>query len=446
MESRIHYASTEDGVSIAYTTFGTPGAGGVPLVCLRPPSMSHIQLEMHTPFETDLHEFETMSRERFVVRFDTRGSGLSDRGVEDVSLEARLLDIEAVVAALKLERFAIQANFSMAAPAIAYAARHPEQVTHLALTQPYASGADYWALRRSKGIDLLWQNDWRTFTELFWAVTFDWGRPELSRALAAHMRASITAEDYTKYAGADAATDVTPLLRYVEAPTLICHYPLSGMRDLEESKRIAARIPNSNLALVEEMDQALAALSNFLGDGASREGGRATSYDPSSSIQTILFTDIEDHDGLVERLGDDRSRDVFRAHEQITREALRQHGGHEVKALGDGFMASFSSAAGAIECAAALQRQIAFIGNQLAVNLRVRIGINAGEPIAEDGDLFGNAVIAAARISALAAGGEVLVSNVVRELTAGKGFMFSDRGEAGLRGMDDPVRLWQLHL
>ncbi len=218
------------------------------------------------------------------------------------------------------------------------------------------------------------------------------------------------------------------------------------MTDLEESKRIAARIPNSHLALVEEMDQSLTALSNFLGDGGNREAGRANSYDSSSSIQTILFTDIEDHDGLVQRLGDDRSRDVLRAHEQITREALRQHGGHEVKALGDGFMASFSSAAAAIECSAALQRQIAFIGNQLAVNLRVRIGINAGEPIAEDGDLFGSAVITAARISALAGGGEVLVSNVVRELTAGKGFMFSDRGEAGLRGMDDPVHLWQLHL
>ncbi|MBE0610184.1 MAG: adenylate/guanylate cyclase domain-containing protein, partial [Dehalococcoidia bacterium] len=74
----------------------------------------------------------------------------------------------------------------------------------------------------------------------------------------------------------------------------------------------------------------------------------------------------------------------------------------------------------------------------------VRVGINAGEPIAEDDDLFGTAVIAAARIASMAAGGEILVANVVRELVAGKGFLFSDRGEQALRGLEDPVRLWDL--
>lgn len=446
MESRIHYASTTDGVSIAYSTFGTPGVGGIPLVCLRPPFMSHIQLELNLPFETVDHEFERLSRERLVVRFDTRGSGLSDRGVQDVSLEARVLDLEAVVDALNLKRFALQANFSMAAPAVAYAVRHPERVTHLALTQPYASGAAYWALRRASGMDLLWTKDWKTFTELFFAVAFQWTNPALSRALASHMRSAIAPLDYSLFAEADAVTDVTPVLGQVQAPTLICHYPLTRMTDLQESKRIAAGIPNSNLALVTAMEEGLNALRKFLGDAPAWSRETSGAYHPSTSIQTILFTDIEDHDGLVERLGDDRSRDVLRTHEKLTREALRKHGGHEVKALGDGFMASFSSAAAAIDCAAALQRQIGFVGNQLAVNFRVRVGINAGEPIAEDGDLFGSGVITAARISALAGGGEVLVSNVVRELTAGKGFMFSDRGEAGLRGMDDPVHIWQLHV
>jgi class 3 adenylate cyclase len=196
------------------------------------------------------------------------------------------------------------------------------------------------------------------------------------------------------------------------------------------------------------MGEAIEVLDAFLGDGPAPYHLRQDALPESDStmIRTILFTDIEDHDGLVERLGDERSREVLRAHEQVTREALRRHGGHEVKAMGDGFLASFGSAARALECAAALQGQLAFIGNQLAAPLRVRIGVNAGEPISEGGDLFGSAVIAAARIASNAAGGEVLVSNVVRELTAGKGFLFSDRGEVGLRGLDDPVRLWQLHI
>jgi len=135
---------------------------------------------------------------------------------------------------------------------------------------------------------------------------------------------------------------------------------------------------------------------------------------------------------------------VLRAHERIVREALRAHGGSEVKALGDGFMASFSSATGALECAIAVQRAFAQHNESAGEPIRVRIGLNAGEPIAEEADLFGTAVNLAARIAAQAAGGEILVANVVRELAAGKGFLFADRGEVALRGFEDPVRLYQV--
>ncbi|HNM78597.1 MAG TPA: adenylate/guanylate cyclase domain-containing protein, partial [Tepidiformaceae bacterium] len=111
--------------------------------------------------------------------------------------------------------------------------------------------------------------------------------------------------------------------------------------------------------------------------------------------------------------------------------------------------ASFGSARRALDCAIALQRALheEALGGEmegLPHGLRVRVGINAGEPIAEDDDLFGAAVIAAARIAAMADGGEILVANVVRELVAGKGFLFNDRGEQPLRGLEDPVRVWEL--
>jgi class 3 adenylate cyclase len=135
---------------------------------------------------------------------------------------------------------------------------------------------------------------------------------------------------------------------------------------------------------------------------------------------------------------------VLREHERIVREALRAHGGAEVKALGDGFMASFSSATRALECAIAMQRAFAAHSESAKEPIRVRVGLNAGEPIAEEADLFGTAVNLAARIAARAEGGEILASDVVRQLVAGKGFLFADRGEVALRGFEDPVRLYEM--
>ena len=117
--------------------------------------------------------------------------------------------------------------------------------------------------------------------------------------------------------------------------------------------------------------------------------------------------------------------------------------------MGDGFMASFSSATQALECAITLQKSFADHNTSADEPIKVRVGINAGEPIAEDdpggrADLFGTAVNMAARIAAKAEGGEILASNVVRELVAGKNFLFNDRGETELRGFEDQVRLFEV--
>jgi adenylate cyclase len=126
---------------------------------------------------------------------------------------------------------------------------------------------------------------------------------------------------------------------------------------------------------------------------------------------------------------------------RITREVLKANGGTEVKTLGDGFMASFGSVIKAVDCALALHRAFA---DRDGEPLNVRVGLNAGEPIEEDGDLFGTSVIAASRICSQAAGGEIVVSDVVRQLVAGKGFLFNDRGAVPLKGFEDPVRLYEV--
>ena len=127
------------------------------------------------------------------------------------------------------------------------------------------------------------------------------------------------------------------------------------------------------------------------------------------------------------------------------REALKAHGGAEIKHTGDGIMASFPSASGALECAVAVQQAVAaHVEQHPEAPLSVYIGLNAGEPIAEEEDLFGTAVDLARRICDQARGGEILASDVVRQLAAGKGFLFADRGETALRGFEDPVRLYEV--
>jgi class 3 adenylate cyclase len=135
----------------------------------------------------------------------------------------------------------------------------------------------------------------------------------------------------------------------------------------------------------------------------------------------------------------------LREHEALTREALQSYGGAEVKTMGDSFMATFGSASRALECAIAIQRAFKARNEAGSEPLNVRVGLSAGEPIAEADDLFGSAVIMAARIAGQAKGGEILLANVVRELTAGKGFLFSDRGEVALRGFEDAVHIFELN-
>ena len=166
---------------------------------------------------------------------------------------------------------------------------------------------------------------------------------------------------------------------------------------------------------------------------------------PASSLATILFTDLESSTALRRKLGDGRMQELVRVHNEIVRAALGEHGGREIKHTGDGIMATFAAVSGALDCSIAIQRGVAaHVAEHPDSPLAVYIGLNAGEPIAEDDDLFGTSVDLAARLVDHAEPGQIIVSDVVRQLAAGKDFLFSDLGETELRGFEDPVRLWEL--
>jgi class 3 adenylate cyclase len=163
-----------------------------------------------------------------------------------------------------------------------------------------------------------------------------------------------------------------------------------------------------------------------------------------SGVRTVLFTDLVGHTEMMRRLGDVRGRDVLREHERIVRGEIAKHDGTEIKSDGDGFMISFGSVASAMECAVSIQRAAARRNEGADEPILLRMGMNAGEPIEDAGDLFGESVILAARIGAQADSGEILVPETVRHLLAGKGFTFADRGTFVPKGFDDEVRLFEV--
>ncbi len=182
-------------------------------------------------------------------------------------------------------------------------------------------------------------------------------------------------------------------------------------------------------------------LSQFLGPITEHPPGEAY---VDSAFRAILFTDMEESTRLTQQLGDTRAMDLIRAHDEVVREALRSNSGSKVKHTGDGVMASFKSVVNALRFAVKVQTDVTSMEDRLPHPVRVRIGLAAGEPIAESEDLFGATVNLAARLCARAKPGTILVPQAVRDLAVGKGFVFQRSGRLTLKGFDEPVEAFQL--
>jgi len=449
MEPRIQYATSNDGVRLAYFAIGQ----GEPLVLMPSPPISHLSKAMTVP---PLRSFlEGLGEIGRLVAYDGRGFGLSERKEPEFSIRTQLLDLEAIIAQLRLERFAILAHFDSAPAAIAYSARAPVGLTHLIVWSGYASGAEQSGTAEFEAMIALMDKDWGVFTQFLAHSVMSWSDADDVERFTEFVRASAGPDVYKRAWLASAAFDVSDLLPQVAVPTLVMDR--QGNRSVELSTRLAAAIPEAELCLLEgtgmvewaaDIGPVIQAIGRFL-----EAAGPEQADEPRGTVRTVVFTDLAGSSEMMSRLGDEAGREVLREHERITREVLAAHGGTEVKTMGDGFMASFGSVTKAVECAIALQRvfeeRSADVGAHGRAPLRVRIGLSAGEPIEEEGpdgrsDLFGSTVILAARIAAQAEGGEVLASMAVRELCAGKGFLFADRGDHALRGFEDPVRVFEI--
>jgi len=443
MERVVRFCTAKDGVRIAYSVEGQ----GPPLV------MTPLVFESYLMEGPEYREFSSrLAASCQLIQYDPRNVGSSQRGVEAVDGNSLSLDIEAVVAATGLERVSLFGRAMMSLAAVRFAGKNPEVVDRLLLHAPLNRMEDRMSIDEAKGLIQMCRGNWDMAARIIADMS---SRPEFgdrAMANADWYRRSATGDDIARIMEANMQTDVSQVYGQLTCPVLVIQ-PMSDARwTLEGGQQIASAIEDASFAplpgglhqfALGDREPIVGAILDFLG----AQG--AASSAPQQAFRTILFTDIEGSTALTDRLGDVRARDLLREHERVVREALKAHGGSEVKTLGDGFMASFSSATKALECAIAMQRAFAERNESAGEPIKVRIGLNAGEPIAEDdpggrGDLFGASVNRAARIAAMAQGGEILVANVVRELAEGKGFLFGDRGETALRGFDDPVRLFEV--
>ena len=442
MQPRIQYARTADGANLAFWALGE----GSPLIQMPSIPFSHVQMEWEDP---DWHAwYEAISPGFKLVRYDTRGCGLSSAVEPDYCLDAMVEDLRAVADKNGFETFALIAPVQAGPVAAAFAARHPERVTRIVFWCAVSRGDE---LRTSsfEALREISRTDWDLFAETAaHAIVAGWDEAQTAHRMASIMRASASTAIHEAVLHGFLSEDITAELAAVRCPVLVA-YRMAGTSPLPASARYLASaireasllpVPGSSLLFViSDAPQIAAAFRGFL----VADTARAREHMPSG-FHTLLYTDIEGHTSIIQRLGDERGRAVLREHERITRAAIDSFEGTEVLARGDGFLVRFSTAQAAIECAAELQRRLADASAELPVELRVRVGINAGEPIQEGDELHGAAVKATQAIAAQANGGEVLVANVVRELAAGKGFAFSDRGPHALPGLEEPVRIWEL--
>jgi class 3 adenylate cyclase len=437
-DPRIRYARTSDGVNIAYWAMGD----GVPIVSIDLPT-SNIQYDLEAPITRAA--YEATARVVTVVRYDHRGFGLSDRFDGEFTTAAFVLDLEAVVDALHLARFFLIASRGPTYPiALAYAKLHPERIIRIAAVVSGPPSEFTRALLDNPGAD------WDFMTEAVSRRIAGWNDERAAAELAEHIRQSTDLAGMRRFLQwFDEERDPAELSD-VAMPCLFLPMNYGGLPWLDQARSLASRIPDASVKPIagatdsERAVQMREAIGAFFGEsrGAPPPVEASPERAPGSSA-IILFLDIADSTALTERMGDAAFRAASSALDARLRTAIREVGGTPVegKVMGDGVMATFASAREAIDAALRC--------NALSEEseLRLHIGLHAGDVIREPGHLYGGAVNIAARICDASAPGEVLVSDVVRGMArTSAGVKFEDRGEREMKGVGEPVRVYAVRM
>jgi class 3 adenylate cyclase len=426
-----HYAKSGD-LRIAYQVVGS---GPFDLIWV-PGFISNLDLYWEEPtFARLLHRLGSFSR---LILFDKRGTGLSDRIGNLPTLEERMDDVRAVMDAVGSRR-ATLFGISGGAMSMLFAATYPERTQSLILYGTYAH-FHTWVLPPDR------------FEPFLDKIEQSWGK---NASLSAFAPSKATDERFRQWWGRferqsaspssaitlmrmNSQIDVRHILPAIRVPTLILHCSGDTRVSVESGRYLAANIAGAKYVELPGRDHIIWAgdvdpladeIEEFL-TGTHRE------IEPDRVLATVLFTDLVDSTKRAEEMGDRRWRTVLDEHNRIIRREIDHFRGREIKTLGDGFLVTFDGPARAVRCARAIIEALRGLA------LDVRCGIHTGEIERKGEDIGGIAVHIAARIAAMAEGGQVLVSRTVRDLVAGSHLIFEEQGTYTLKGLGESMPLF----
>jgi pimeloyl-ACP methyl ester carboxylesterase len=424
------YAKSGD-LNIAYQVVGE---GPRDLIYV-PGWISNVELNWEEP--SHAHVLDRLASFSRLILFDKRGTGLSDPVPLDAmpTLEERMDDVRAVLDAVDCEEAALFGFSEGGLMSVLFAATYPERISALALYGTFAKRIrtpDYpWApSTEDRAVEL-------EELERNWSVRMDLDNLAPSEddafkdRLATYFRRSASPGAALALMRMNTQLDVRDVLPSIQAPTLVLHRTNDRDVKVEEGRWIASQIPgatfvelpgDSHTLWAGNTDEVVDEIEEFL-TGARR------GPEPDRVLATVLFTDIVGSTEQATKLGDRRWRGLLEQHHEIVRRQLERYQGREVDTAGDGFLATFDGPARAIRCASAIQTEIGRIG------LQVRAGVHTGECELFGDKVAGLAVHTGARVASNAGPGEVLVSETVKDLVAGSGIAFQDRGEHELKGV-----------
>lgn len=439
MLPRTQYARSDD-VCIAYQVTGD---GPVDIV-MAPGTMSHLDLDWEIPNRAQF--FERLSRFCRLIRFDKRGTGLSDRPVSMATLEERTDDIRAVMDAVGIERahlFGVSEGGSMACM---FAATYPHRVNSLLIWGAQArwvASADHpWGQTRAEHEAMLamLHDDWPSREYLIGpgAGLGPNADPVYLEHVARYMRAAASPSAVRAYEEMNGEIDTRPILSSIRAPTLVMNRVGDPCARAAAARDMASRIPgarfreypgDSHSMMLPDMDTILADMQEFTtgerpADGADRV------------LATVLFLDMVGSTDRAVALGDAGWRNLLDQFFSIVRKELARFRGREIDTAGDGFLATFDGPARAVRCALAVALAVRQLG------LDIRAGVHTGECELMGERIGGIAVHTGSRVMAKAQPGQVLVSGTVKDLVAGAGLVFSDAGSHELKGVPGEWRLF----
>lgn len=437
MRHETHYAVSGD-VSIAYQTLSE---GPIDVVFVNG-FIGNLEVQAENP--GDRAFFERLASVGRVIRFDRRGTGLSDRVREVPTLETRMDDLRAVMDAARSTRAVVVATFEAAATAMVYAATYPERVAGLVVYNPVAKGVrspDYpWAWseeHHAQWIDQIrtrWGDrdfaaeDLREFApgiaddpvmQDWWARVMRFGASPGAAVVIQRMVMTI---------------DIRDVLPSIRVPTLVLYHRAAR----GEAAYIAERIPSARSVELGGPDALFWLAEGFADETiafARRVWGEP---EPETVLATVMFTDLVGSTAKAAEVGNRAWADLVERHHVAVRAQLDRFRGRELDTAGDGFFAAFDGPIRAIRCASAIGVSVRDLG------LPMRVGLHAGECEIVGDKLGGIAVHIGARVASRAEPGEILVSSTVKDLVAGSGFAFEDRGAYELKGVPGEWRLYAL--